>query len=520
MIDNLRIANWAFYLCANWATFGTTLGFPLSQLESSFLIQAFLLQMFRLFANLRWKGYSHPYAEAVTGVSEEKIDPSKVDLDPITVTACRWRELLSSCKHFNTVRTQVQRLLDGEDCEIKLGVIFQPSFIPTARKWLAQVEDLTNRGIVRKLDPTEKSTFISGYFAVLKTLTTARAIFSGGNLSRKCCSPPPLNLLELTDFLKMVSELKLKSLCFAQLDLRHWFFQIGIGEGLARLFHIACDGNRYEWCRLPMGWSFSPFIAQTFSYLIYTYKLDHEEELFIFDEVEDHLPRFLRFKKGAGFCTVLYDNFAMVGEDESVVKEVYARVLRNLKIFDIEPKAGTEKFFTKHDLRTTLKRARDEEPLSIKWIDVEIETSANLPIHLGVQLGVQERAQLEFCWRIDPVKIKSWLDVGTTIPREGTARFFARFIGRIVWSQSLALIPLYTIESTLQLAKRIGKFVGTTYSRWDDPMILSEEELHSLEAEWHKVLKNQWRTAKKTDRNAEHLFLFTDASDHGWGFVL
>ncbi len=95
------------------------------------------LGMFRLFANLRWKGYHNPYDDNLSTPAME-IDPSTVALDPIHLSkdGCDWRGLVELCKSFAPLREKVLKILDGDDAEIQLGPIVQPTFFPTARKWL------------------------------------------------------------------------------------------------------------------------------------------------------------------------------------------------------------------------------------------------------------------------------------------------------------------------------------------------------------------------------------------------
>jgi hypothetical protein len=45
-------------------------------------------------------------------------------------------------------------------------------------------------------------------------------------------------------------------------DLRHWFHQIKVDPELSRIFGLRDNEEYWEWATLPMGWSWSPAIAQ------------------------------------------------------------------------------------------------------------------------------------------------------------------------------------------------------------------------------------------------------------------
>ena len=85
-----------------------------------------------VFASCRWKGYRSAYDTD----THDDVDPSKLPLDDVSVVpGCNWKDLLALSTSFEPLRRKVQRILDGNDAEIGLGVFVQSSFQPTARKW-------------------------------------------------------------------------------------------------------------------------------------------------------------------------------------------------------------------------------------------------------------------------------------------------------------------------------------------------------------------------------------------------
>jgi hypothetical protein len=256
-----------------------------------------------------------------------------------------------------------------------------------------------------------------------------------------------------------------------------------------------------------MGWSFSPFCCQVLAWLLLLYRRPGEEELFEAIST-DTMPKYLKFRKARGLATVLYDNFGIVAEDASALDEIRARLIRNLNLFEVVIKDGSNKRFLNKDIRDDLRR--DEE-------HTEDGAKKKLPVHLGVQMGIIQQGLLYFAWRADPEKIEKWkMDIPS---HEGPARAFARFVGRIIWFHSLQLQPLFTIEPILSIAKKLGRFVGTKYRMWDAQLRLESEDLQQLEKHYADVLKNRW-IRRPHEQTTEHMYLFTDASNTGWGFVL
>ncbi len=478
------------------------------------------MSLWRLFANLRVRGYQHPYdADAA-----DEVDASTLKLDPILVKGCLWQALLLASEKgpLGLAADMALRAMRGDEEVVKFEP-YQPTqageslpLLATADKWFAQLVQLQGWNVIRRLTMGENiHCWISGYFAIAKSggndgEQLARSILSGGKLSRRCATPPPVNLLELVELLRRMSRLKAKSLTFFHLDLRHWFHQMVLEPGLARLFRILCCGVYFEWLRLPMGWSWSCWICQCLSWLLYLFRYDNEKPLFEDPLDRMRLPRFLTMKKG-GFASVLYDNFAVAADDGGVLNEVQTRLLRNLRLFEVIIKEGSHKAYGNCILRKKLSDIKAAEAADPKALHAE------LPTHLGVQLCAMETGSVFLAWRVDPGKILQWR--ADSIAKSSTARTYARFVGRIIWAHGLRLRPLYDIEGVLEIARTLGVFVGTQYRRWDTVIELEASQLEMLKATWDLTVKNPW-TSCSTVADEKTLYLFTDASDDGWAYVL
>ena len=111
--------------------------------------------------------------------------------------------------------------------------------------------------------------FISTYFAVAKNTEVARAIFNGRRLSASFRPPPVVNLLDIPEMIRTLATLCHEGrLSCLLLDFRHFFHQIPLGKEVRRFFGLRIDNDFFQWKCLPMGWSFSPRIAQSISWMI------------------------------------------------------------------------------------------------------------------------------------------------------------------------------------------------------------------------------------------------------------
>ena len=461
-----------------------------------------------MFANLRMSGYRHPYDETET---TDK-NPCDMDLDPISVPGCDWEKLIEKSTAMPLLAQKVTKIMAGDNTVIGFSGRCQSKIPVTAKKWEKQLKHLLTWGIISSLGKGNKSLWVSGYFSVAKDLEVARAIMSGGGLSRECNTPESVNIMDIREILRFMTSLRARSLVFSHLDLRHWFYQLKISGKLKTLFHTVCNGTTYEWNRLVMGWSWSPFLCQIIAWLLYLHRESGDEQ--IFEEPSgDKAPRFLKLTKGPGFATVLYDNFAIISDDQSALDNAQKRLRRNLDLFSVIVKPGSEKSYTNKEMRIDLKR--DNTP-NEETDDEKLQCTA--PIHLGVQCGVAEHGVLRMAWRADPKKIAVWRR-DPPPAMLAPARLIARFVGRIIWHHSLRLCPLITIEPILHIARSLGQYVGTTYKKWDDVFALSEKTHLDLHNCWMIVLENQWIFERRPIPK-QKLFLFTDASNTGWAYVL
>jgi hypothetical protein len=100
-----------------------------------------------------------------------------------------------------------------------------------------------------------------GYFQVPKTAIVDRAIVNCAETNEGFHEPPPLRLAEFAELLGIIKSYGPHAIILTS-DIRHFFWQIRMPNGDCRYFSTAFDGQVYEWICLPMGWTWSPWVAQ------------------------------------------------------------------------------------------------------------------------------------------------------------------------------------------------------------------------------------------------------------------
>lgn len=273
---------------------------------------------------LRWRGY-HAALEPEQA-EEETPDMADVPLDPIpekVVGACRTKALVANARElglfcllvglaflielqpvkgeeWSRLATDTLADLGKELCTRRDNK--SRRIVATHAKYRSHFTALEVSKILRRARGRPR--FVSSYFAVLKARRLARAIFNGRRLSSLTRAPPPVNLPSLKDYVPMVTQFLNDHprvyVCGG--DLRHWFHQLMLGSDWAPYFGLSMDGDFFTWQTVPMGWSFSPFIAQSATLMLLCGRHATGRDLFCLDELKDPrhgLPKFL-FRKEEG----------------------------------------------------------------------------------------------------------------------------------------------------------------------------------------------------------------------------
>jgi hypothetical protein len=95
----------------------------------------------------------------------------------------------------------------------------------------------------------------------------ARAIFNGKLLNNG--PAPPINTPTTQDLLDKIArlpELDAKGILTA--EIRHWSHQIPVVKAVSHFFAVKSGTQWFRWRALPMGTSWSPYVAQCFAWCL------------------------------------------------------------------------------------------------------------------------------------------------------------------------------------------------------------------------------------------------------------
>ena len=285
----------------------------------------------------------------------------------------------------------------------------------TASKWQSHGVELIRIGILLQWSVHAVKWF-GTYFSVPKSETHARAIWNGKKLSGVSKHPPAVNLPYLPDLLKRLSEetrrMKRAPTVLVQ-DWSAFFHQIPVCQELSEYFVMSFRrkvktskraGRRtkdtvehYRWTTLPMGWSWSPYVAQSVGLATVLHEEADDEQIYLVPEGLKALPTYIPLK-GGGFMCLYYDNLLIAGFDDRIMEEARRRLDRNQKMFNVVVKPGSLEFRRGKDLVVPRVRKTEDDMGGVKPID-----------YLGAYFFCRyDRAgKVELAWRQKDEKVKA-----------------------------------------------------------------------------------------------------------------
>ena len=196
--------------------------------------------------------------------------------------------------------------------------------LPTDDWWYDQTEDMVNvHGMTRECTAAERhaARHFAKFFLVPKKDKWGRAIFNCRQANRACRTPPSVNLPRVESLLQKIHEVTAGKGLFAfEMDYRCWFYQIPIIGELARHFIIACREKFYMATGCPMGWSWSPFLAQSVTWGMLLKDIPSHLGARIPASMESPPAWVEIFEKGecVGIVTAWYDNVLVVSSSEKM----------------------------------------------------------------------------------------------------------------------------------------------------------------------------------------------------------
>ena len=309
--------------------------------------------------------------------------------------------------------------------------------------------------------------FYASYFAVIKSDGSGRAIFNGRYLSQHFFRvPPPVCLPDLAELLRTIQDIfksDKRRLFILTGDWRNWFHQIRLDPKIRQYFSltmVTTQGRRfYHWTCLPMGWSWSPWIAQSVGYLLLITTLTELGfELPLGVRARPSPPPYLHLQLAGVtvFLCLWYDNVLFISDDGNMATSFYSHFETVCNRY-----RATRKYWNSFRGNDFLEHAK----------------VPNFPIYLGLQFALSLRRQRDeysvtLRWRPDPAKKSVWeasIEKGRSSikQRKVTARETVRIIGRVLWEHHISLLPLHEISEIIEYTRTCSHVARR--DGWDTP---------------------------------------------------
>ena len=400
-------------------------------------------------------------------------------------------------------------------------------------KYRDQLQALCDFNITKKAT-AETVLYCSSYFSVPKQGIYDRAIFNGKCLSDLFDTPPTMNIPDIPRLIEEVNaECGDRGASFVSGDFRHWFHQLPLEEKLQRYFGLAyreTDGKIAVttcllWTTLPMGWSWSPAIAQAAAWTVLAHVEDNQHKYIRLKGLRQP-PMFTKLynRQGCavGFVTVYIDNYLVVSRCPVTAQGMSDRIIANCAktCFNVEVKE--HKLWSRSSLILHEEVENDSRDVAPKPKSAQNGNFHFLGIEMGFRLktlrgGIQ---LFHLQWRVQE---KVGLEK-KTCPLRSSSNYnpkrVASVVGRILYHRLVSLLPLGTYTSTqkvLNLLRRVG--IEAWKTSWSNGVIrISEEERASLELEWSYVHSGQWNDRSTAPK--KYARVVTDACDDGYAYVI
>ena len=386
---------------------------------------------------------------------EEEHGEAPLVLDPIDVDVIDQEALVSMAPHLKEVLAPIQSpeafmnlLKPGASLpqHARSSVLRQPSW----------TQDLIDNDVACLTRKTHLRSILTCFSIPKACGTASRFILNGRKLNDCLLSPPSFSLPSIE---------KLKPWIFAHewgqvTDLRHCFYQYQLGEGVESFFGFRKRNHFYAFKRMPMGWSYAPFIAQSVA-------------MAFIEPIARH-------------ATAIYDDFLVLGQNKQETQQRTATMRERME-----------------RCRATIhpKKAMIEAAQTLTYMGVEWDLR-HKRYRLAIDFADRWAKWLTNMCKGEPHTVRAyWASAAVVL-----------YTQRVRGSRSCNLFHLFRWLSTTARSLSSGALT------WSSPCTPTGKALEDLRKGLGWICDNDWIVFHPTPPAAP-IELYTDASSTGWAWL-
>lgn len=381
-------------------------------------------------------------------------------ISPVLVGKLRVDKLLNTVKqlggpewHTTLKQVFIPECFDGW-CGRKAGFI-APALQVTRSDLQGAVSQLVAGGVLEEIDKRQilrnaavNRDFVT-IFLVPKDERKARAIGNCKSLNDRFAKGPRLSFATMEDLFRIVTFFGRQTF-FATADFRHWFYQIPLPVYTRSFFTVVCQEKTCRFTVWPMGFSWSPFVAQGLSMLIAWLAIQAQQDVkaVSLSTSEADLPPFwLIVKRNTvgkpartdirGFIVFWYDNLLLVADSLRLrdnIRKLLARVAQD------------------HHALWKSVEAKETFEESQAFVSTQDQVT-----YLGICF---RRDKGKWSWQHVEKNLTKWGEKAATIPNEQgvfTWRDLTFLSGVLTWDWTVSGRDRAALGVALQISLKVGK---------------------------------------------------------------
>ena len=403
----------------------------------------------------------------------------------------------------------------------------QPVTPAVSKIWRSHIQQLLDWNVV-EVTTVAGVAFASRYFSVAKKNGLGRAVISARLASRLFRDPGPVNLIPIPLLISKVRQFASHRSKIIVVDGVNMFYQLPISSALGAYFAFYCPwlaAAVYTIFKVaPMGGGFVPRCCQSIGWQVFLREPDpvsggapwveslplqlRRYRLDAPPQETAHPPQFVHILnadgKPAGFVTLWYDNFTIVGANDEAADYAHRRLQANAEAVNL--KLHPAEVYSHEALR-------GEAGVSFLGVDFRL---------VSTKRGRRRAHTFDFVFRASASSAQKHVASALAWPSAKVSpRQVASLLGFRLWMEYVAGRPLCRLASVLDANRRVAL---ASKNGWDSlrprTELISDEVLASVLADMKPSdLSNLWVTGDSHSVDERLLFVASDACDSGWGVI-